>query len=74
MDNVRVPYVVSSFCGPGACVAVAALVDGPIAVRDNKVEDGPILTFTVEEWDAFVAGVKSGEFDSAHLLGKMQRV
>ena len=30
---------------------------------DTKVADGPALHFTREEWTAFVAGVKAGEFD-----------
>lgn len=57
----------SSYCHTGGCVAVAALPDGSIAVRDEKVEAGPVLTFTAAEWDAFVAGVKNAEFDVATL-------
>jgi hypothetical protein len=34
-------------------------------MRDSKDQDGPVLCFTVEEWKAFVAGVKAGEFDLA---------
>jgi hypothetical protein len=34
-----------------------------IAVRDSKDLDGPVLTFNAEEWAAFVAGVRDGEFD-----------
>ncbi|WP_449063308.1 DUF397 domain-containing protein [Planomonospora algeriensis] len=32
-------------------------------VRDSKDPDGPVLAFTPSEWDAFVDGVKNGEFD-----------
>ncbi|MGV9773494.1 DUF397 domain-containing protein, partial [Streptosporangium sp. NPDC003464] len=32
------------------------------AVRDSKDQDGPVLFFTGAEWDAFVGGVKLGEF------------
>ncbi|WP_405084823.1 DUF397 domain-containing protein [Microbispora sp. NBC_01389] len=32
-------------------------------VRDSKNPDGPVLAFTQSEWDAFVGGVKDGEFD-----------
>ncbi len=56
-------FRVSSYCGAGACVAVAPLEDGGVAVRDDKSKDGPWLTFTPTEWTAFVAGVKDGEFD-----------
>jgi hypothetical protein len=44
------------------CVEVA-FVDGGIAVRDSKDQAGPVLIFTPDEWDAFVAGAKDGEFD-----------
>jgi hypothetical protein len=34
-----------------------------INIRDSKDPEGPILTFTPEEWTAFTLGVKGGEFD-----------
>jgi len=34
-----------------------------IVMRDAKKPDGPVLYFTEAEWDAFVLGVKDGEFD-----------
>jgi hypothetical protein len=47
----------------GSCVEVAlGSVDG-IVVRDAKNISGPALKFTVAEWQAFIAGVKGGEFD-----------
>lgn len=54
----------SSFSGPAgnACVEVA-LLPGEIAVRDSKDRQGPVLVFTPEEWRAFLAGVRAGEFD-----------
>lgn len=53
----------SSFCYGGECVAVAALPDGSIIVRDDKQPDGPTLCFRPDEWDAFIAGAKNSEFD-----------
>ena len=47
----------------GACVEVADLPDGGVAVRDSKDPDGPKLRFTHAVWQAFVGGVKDGEFD-----------
>jgi hypothetical protein len=48
----------------GECVEVADLPDGSRMVRDTKDEGaGPTLRFTPSEWQAFVAGVKLGEFD-----------
>ncbi|MFC7732456.1 DUF397 domain-containing protein [Actinomadura keratinilytica] len=37
--------------------------DRAVVMRDAKNPDGPILYFTEAEWDAFIAGVKDGEFD-----------
>lgn len=34
-----------------------------IVMKDAKEPDGPVLYFTEAEWDAFVEGVKDGEFD-----------
>jgi hypothetical protein len=48
--------------GNGNCVEVAVL-DQAVAVRDSKDRSGPVLVFTPAEWDAFVAGTRSGEFD-----------
>lgn len=51
----------SSYCGNGACVEVAR-TEGGFLVRDAKDAQSPVLTFTPEEWAAFVAGVKNDEF------------
>ncbi|MGE5136704.1 MAG: DUF397 domain-containing protein [Gemmatimonadota bacterium] len=34
-------------------------------MRDSKNPDGPVLAFTPAEWEAFILGVKDGEFDIA---------
>lgn len=54
----------SSRCGGGACVEVAAGPDGQVLMRDSKDPDGPTLAFTTAEWEAFVAGIRAGEFDA----------
>lgn len=46
----------------GNCVEVADL-GTQVVVRDSKDPDGPTLTFTRAEWEAFIAGAKDGEFD-----------
>ncbi|WP_239328917.1 DUF397 domain-containing protein [Frankia sp. CiP3] len=46
----------------GMCVEVAVAAGG-ILVRDSKDPAGPVLAFTGGEWDAFLAGVRDGEFD-----------
>ena len=49
--------------GQGACVEVAFLPDGRVALRDSKdAGTGPALLFTPREWAAFTAGVVDGEF------------
>ncbi len=45
------------------CVEIA-FVGEVIAVRDSKDRSGPALLYTRDEWDAFLGGVKDGEFDS----------
>ena len=62
---VDVPFRKSSFSIPviyPGCVEVGVR-DGLIRVRDSKDRDGGELTFNAGEWDAFVRGVKAGEFD-----------
>ena len=50
----------------GACVEVAVLPDGEIAVRNSRFPSGPALVYTRAEIAAFLAGAKDGEFD--HVL------
>jgi hypothetical protein len=45
------------------CVEVADLPAGEIGVRDSKDSEGPVLRFTPGEWQAFLGGVRNGEFD-----------
>lgn len=44
------------------CIEVAELPDGRRAVRDSKNRSGPALTFSADQWAAFTAGVRAGEF------------
>lgn len=44
------------------CVAVAHK-DGTIAIRDTKDNHKTTLQFTKSEWQAFIDGIKKGEFD-----------
>lgn len=52
----------SSFCDSGACVGVACQ-DEQVLVRNTSVPEAPVARFTRQEWKAFIAGVKTGEFD-----------
>jgi len=52
----------SSFCTDAhGCVEVA--IGDVVRVRDAKAPAGGLLTFTRDEWTAFLHGAKSGEFD-----------
>lgn len=60
-----VEYKISTFCNFGDCVEVGQLPGGSMSVRDTKDPERRSLVFTTDEWDAFVKGVKNGEFDPA---------
>jgi hypothetical protein len=62
MNNVMPPWQKSSFCATGGCVEVARIDADTYLVRDSKQPENPALSFTGEEWTAFVAGVQAGEF------------
>ena len=53
----------SSKCAASSCVEVASM-GSLVLVRDSKAPDTPYLSYTSEEWQAFIAGVKAGEFDA----------
>ncbi|HCU91368.1 MAG TPA: DUF397 domain-containing protein [Actinobacteria bacterium] len=52
----------SSYSGSGNnCVEVAQLPGGA-AVRDSKNPGGGHLAFSADAWQAFIAGLKRGEY------------
>jgi hypothetical protein len=58
-------FVCSTTTGPGndpICVAVK-IDSGNVQIRDTKDAQDVTLTFTREEWGAFINGVKNGEFE-----------
>lgn len=61
---MKLAWIKSSFSyANGNCVEVSGLSDNSIEIRDSKNPEGPILHFTPAEWDAFLGGVRNGEFD-----------
>jgi len=48
----------------GQCVEVAGNLPGIVALRDSKDPDGPVLVFGLPEWQAFIGGMKDGEFSA----------
>ena len=51
----------------GNCVELARLAGSEVAIRNSRHPAGPALVFTGAELDAFLGGVKDGDFDD--LLG-----
>jgi len=47
----------------GNCVELARLSGSEVAVRNSRHPEGPALIFTEAELDAFIGGVKDGDFD-----------
>jgi hypothetical protein len=65
MDISHVTWRKSSYSGAngGGCVEIAQFPAAAVGVRDSKNPEGPSLLLTVDEWRAFVAGAKTGQFD-----------
>jgi hypothetical protein len=55
-------WLVARSCESGGCVGVAR--QGEFIVIGNTINpNSPVSRFTQQEWTAFVAGVKLGDFD-----------
>jgi uncharacterized protein DUF397 len=61
MEINSVKWHKSTRCGSNACVEVAKVNDEYL-VRDSKNPEVAPLSFTGDEWTAFVEGVAAGEF------------
>lgn len=66
MSTPTTAWHISSFSanGGGNCVEAGPLNDGTdrVAVRHSNLQ-GEVIIYTKAEWQAFVAGVRAGEFD-----------
>jgi Domain of unknown function (DUF397) len=62
-DTSNAAWITSRACNNSACVQVAHLPGGLVALRDSKDTSKSAHVFDREEWAAFVTGVKAGEFD-----------
>lgn len=58
---------------PGSEAPVQAKAGEPsvVLVRDSKDPNGPVLSFTFAEWDAFLDGVTKGEFTTERLVAEL---
>jgi uncharacterized protein DUF397 len=61
--NEGLGWFKSSFSAAGGCVEAALAPAGGVLVRDTKDRGKPPQEYTREEWEAFIRGVKAGEFD-----------
>lgn len=59
MEKLTTAWRKASYSGAngGACVEVAG-VGERFAVRDSKDPDGPALSFGLDDWTAFLAGIR----------------
>ncbi len=62
-DLTKLRWFKSSASSSGACVEVAHLPEGGVALRDTKDRSLAPHFYTREEWAAFLVGAKNGEFD-----------
>lgn len=61
MVSTTAQWIKSSYCSDSACVEVAR--DGEtIAVRDGKDRQGPVIRFSRQEWQGFLAGIEAGDY------------
>ncbi|MFC3985232.1 DUF397 domain-containing protein [Streptosporangium jomthongense] len=67
-DLARVAWHISTKSSEnlgGSCVEAGPLLDGSerVAVRHSHRPDGEVIVYSRGEWEAFIGGVKDGEFD-----------
>ena len=63
-DVTTLQWRKSSHSGSGNnCVEVASMA-ADVAVRDSKNPDGGHLVFGADDWEAFITGIKRGEYSS----------
>jgi hypothetical protein len=64
MYTERIRWTKAASCAGGNCVQVASTGDGLVVlIGDSKNADGPVLSYTRDEWVAFLEGAKNGDFD-----------
>lgn len=54
---------VAQRCNGGECIRIAANGD-MVLIGDSKNPDGPVLSYSAAEWQAFVEGIRHGDFDN----------
>jgi hypothetical protein len=46
-------------------VEVRLHANGTVDTRNSNDREGPMVSYTRDEWSAFIGGAKNGEFDFA---------
>lgn len=55
-------WYTATMSGGGNCVQVKRH-DGMVVIGNSRFVNGPFLSYTNDEWAAFLDGAKKGEFD-----------
>ena len=66
MVNFEEPHIEwrkSTASGDTNCVEVS-LAGESVLMRHSRSPHGPVLSFSRPEWEAFLTGVRDGEFDT----------
>jgi hypothetical protein len=60
-DQIEPCWRKSSYSGNGGgdCLEVATGLPGVVAVRDSKNPDGPVLSFSPNEWLRFISRLRA---------------
>lgn len=59
----------SSYCEGGHCLEVKEAGENLLAIRNSGIWSDQHILARSDEWDAFIAGIKAGEFDPPGLHG-----
>jgi hypothetical protein len=62
MTNLGTSWRKSRRSASSNCVEVRLTEVGDVQVRDSKHPDGPVLTFTRAQWNAFMSRAKVDQF------------
>ena len=63
-EQARISWRKSTASAETGCAEVA-FGNNVVHMRHSKDASGSVLTFTMEEWSAFLTGVRRGEFDAS---------